>query len=314
MHRGTRLFVLAASAALLAFTAVGCGGDDNGGGGDGLSGNITIDGSSTVAPLSSAVAEQFSGENSDVNITVGSSGTGGGFERFCAGETDISDASRPIEEDEVEACEKGGIEYQEFRVASDGITLVTSAQADVGGDNLTMDQLKAIWGPDSEIDNWSDVPGGNFQDAPMALAGPDSQSGTYDFFNEEVLGEDAEGEVIEPRQDYTASADDNVIVRAVQSAPSALGYFGFTYYEENADTLKLFKLEGIEPNAETITSGDYALSRPLFIYVKSSSLEREEVKEFTCYYLENATAVAEEQQFVTAPQSAIDESIEKAGC
>jgi phosphate transport system substrate-binding protein len=315
MHRGTRLIALAAAAVLLAFTAVGCGGDDNGGGGgDGLSGNITIDGSSTVAPLSSAVAEQFSGENSDVNITVGSSGTGGGFERFCAGETDISDASRPIEEDEVQACEKGGIDYQEFRVASDGITLVTSAQADVGGDNLTMDQLKAIWGPDSKIENWSDVPGGSFQDAPLTLAGPDSQSGTYDFFNEEVLGEDAEGEVIEPRQDYTASADDNVIVRAVQSAEAALGYFGFTYYEENADTLKLFKLEGVEPNADTITSGDYALSRPLFIYVKNASLEREEVKAFVCYYLENATAVAEEQQFVTAPQSAIDESIEKAGC
>ena len=315
MDRGTRLIALAAAAALLAFTAVGCGGgDDNGGGGDGLSGNITIDGSSTVAPLSSAVAEQFAGENSDVNITVGSSGTGGGFERFCAGETDISDASRPIEEEEVQACKKGGIEYEEFRVASDGITLVTSAQADVGGDNLTMDQLKAIWGPDSKIDNWANVPGGGFQDGPLSLAGPDSQSGTYDFFNEEVLGENAEGEVIEPRQDYTASADDNVIVRAVQSAPSALGYFGFTYYEANADTLKLFKLDGIEPNAETITSGDYPLSRPLFIYVKKPSLEREEVKAFTCYYLENATTIAEEQQFVTAPQSAIDESIEKAGC
>jgi phosphate transport system substrate-binding protein len=314
MHRGTRLIALAAAALLLAFTAVGCGGDDNGGGGDGLSGNITIDGSSTVAPLSSAVAEQFSGENSDVNITVGSSGTGGGFERFCAGEIDISDASRPIDEEEVAACEKGGIEYQEFRVASDGITLVTSAQADVGGENLTIDQLKAIWGPDSEIDNWSDVPGGEFSDAPMTLAGPDSQSGTYDFFNEEVLGEDDAGEVIEPRQDYTASADDNVIVRAVQSAEAALGYFGFTYYEENADTLKLFTLEGIEPNAETITSGDYPLSRPLFIYVKTPSLEREEVKEFVCYYLENATTVAEEQQFVTAPQSSLDESIEKAGC
>ena len=129
-----------------------------------------------------------------------------------------------------------------------------------------------------------------------------------------MLGENAEGEVIEPRQDYTASADDNVIVRAVQSAPSALGYFGFTYYEENADTLKLFKVDGIEPTPETITSGEYPLSRPLFIYVKTPSLDREEVKAFVCYYLENATAVAEEQQFVTAPQSAIDESIEKAGC
>ena len=198
------------------------------------------------------MAEKFAGENSDVNITVGSSGTGGGFERFCAGETDISDASRAIDEEEVAACEKGGIEYQEFRSVR-RITNVTSAQADVGGDNLTMEQLKAIWGPDSKIDNWANIPDGDFQDAPLSLAGPDSQSGTYDFFNEEVLGEDAEGEVIEPRQDYTASADDNVIVRAVQSAPSALGYFGFTYYEENADTLKLFKVDGVEPTPETIT-------------------------------------------------------------
>jgi phosphate transport system substrate-binding protein len=314
MDRGTRLIALAVAAALLAFIAVGCGGDDNGGGDEGLSGNITIDGSSTVAPLSSAVAEQFSDENPDVNVTVGSSGTGGGFERFCAGETDISDASRPIEDDEVQDCEKGGIEYQEFRVASDGITLVTGSQTDVGGDNLTMAQLKAIWAPGSKVNNWSDIPGGGFQDANLTLAGPDSQSGTYDFFNEEVLGEDAKGEVIEPRQDYTASADDNVIVRAVQSAQGTLGYFGFTYFEENMGTLKAFKLDGVEPTPETITAGDYALSRPLFIYVKSTSLDREEVKAFVCFYLENATTIAEEQQFVTAPQSAIDESIEKAEC
>ncbi len=299
--------------AALTLVAFGCGGDDDGDGG-GLSGNITIDGSSTVAPLSSAVAEQFASDNSDVNVTVGSSGTGGGFERFCAGETDISDASRPIDEDEAQACEQGGIAYEEFRVASDGITVVTGAEADVGGDNLTLKQLEAVWKPGSQIDNWSQIPGGGFNDVQLTLAGPDSQSGTYDFFNEEVLGEDAQGEVIEPRQDYTASADDNVIVRAVQSAPGAMGYFGFTYYEENSDTLKAFKIDNIEPNAETITSGDYPLARPLFIYVKNTALDREEVKSFVCFYLENAISISEEQQFVPAPQAAIDESIDKASC
>lgn len=310
---------------LLALVAAGCGGDDDassgdttatteaGGGGD-LSGNISIDGSSTVAPLTSAAAEAFSGENSDVNITVGSSGTGGGFERFCAGETDISDASRPIDEDETKACEDGGIEWEEFRVASDGITIVTGVDSDVGGDELTLEQLKAVWEPNSTIKNWDAIPDGGFNDLELTLAGPDSQSGTYDFFNEEVLGEDAAGEVITPRQDYTASADDNVIVRAVQSAPGAMGYFGFTYYEANADTLKLFKVDGVEPTPETITSGAYPLSRPLFIYVKTDAISRPEVKAFVCYYLENAVSLAEEQQFVPAPQEAVDESITKAGC
>ncbi len=310
---------------LLALVAAGCGGDDDassgdttatteaGGGGD-LSGNISIDGSSTVAPLTSAAAEAFSGENSDVNITVGSSGTGGGFERFCAGETDISDASRPIDEDETKACEDGGIEWEEFRVASDGITIVTGVDSDVGGDELTLEQLKAVWEPNSTIKNWDAIPDGGFNDLELTLAGPDSQSGTYDFFNEEVLGEDAAGEVITPRQDYTASADDNVIVRAVQSAPGVMGYFGFTYYEANADTLKLFKVDGVEPTPETITSGAYPLSRPLFIYVKTDAISRPEVKAFVCYYLENAVSLAEEQQFVPAPQEAVDESITKAGC
>jgi phosphate transport system substrate-binding protein len=296
--------------------AAGCGDDDDdsgagtNGGGDSasLSGDILIDGSSTVAPLSSAAAEDFSAENSGVNITVGTSGTGGGFERFCAGETDISDASRAIEDDEVAACQSGGVEYVELRVASDGITNVTSANADVGGDNLTIAQLKAIWSPGSKVKNWSQIPNGNFNDVPLTLAGPDSQSGTYDFFNEEVLGEDAAGETVTPRQDYTASADDNVIVRAVESGPGTLGYFGFTYYEENMDALKAFSVDGVAPTAETITSGEYPLSRPLFIYVKTSSLQRPEVAAFVQYYLDNAVELAESTQYVPAPQEALDEA------
>jgi phosphate transport system substrate-binding protein len=319
MARGRRYAAVVACAALAlgSLAAAGCGDDDDSGagtsGGDsGLSGNILIDGSSTVAPLSSAAAEAFAADNSGVNITVGTSGTGGGFERFCTGETDISDASRAIDDDEVAACKKAGVTYQELRVASDGITVVTSSSADVGGDNLTLAQLKAVWGPKSKINNWDQIPpAGSFNDVPLTLAGPGSQSGTYDFFNEEVLGEDSAGETIEPRQDYTASEDDNVIVRAVQSGEGTMGYFGFTYYEENVDTLKAFTVDGVAPSAETITSGDYPLSRPLFIYVSDASLEKPEVVAFARYYVENAVSLAEQTQYVPAPQSALDESLAK---
>ena len=324
MVRSRRVALVAASAvlALGSLAAAGCGDDDDSGsgsatsGGDGaaLSGNIAIDGSSTVGPLTSAAAEAFNAENGDVDITVGTSGTGGGFELFCNGDTDISNASRAIEDDEVAACEAGGVTYQEFRVASDGITLVTNSGTDLGSEDISKAQLKAIWGPDSTIENWKDVPpAGSFNDLPMTLAGPDSQSGTYDFFNEEILGEDAAGETIEPRQDYSASADDNVTVRAVQSAEGGLGYFGFTYYEENMDTLKALTLDGVAPSAESITDGSYGLSRPLYIYVSDASLERPEVKAFVRYFLENATTLAEEQQFVPAPQEALDEGLATLG-
>jgi phosphate transport system substrate-binding protein len=315
MARG-RLALIAAAAVLAigSLAAAGCGDDDDDsgdGGGADLSGNILIDGSSTVAPLSSAAAEAFAEDNPDVNITVGTSGTGGGFERFCAGETDISNASRAIEDDEVAACEEAGIAYEELRVASDGITIVTGADVDLGSDTLTLAQLKAVWEPGSTIDNWGDIPGGSFNDLPLALAGAGSQSGTYDFFNEEVLGEDASGEVITPRQDYTASEDDNVTVRAVQSAEAGMGYFGFSYFEENQDTLKALSLDGVAPSPETITDGTYPLSRPLFIYVKTDSLARPEVSAFVRYYIENAVTLAEEQQFVPAPQEALDEALAK---
>ena len=317
-RRGRRLTVALAALALAggSLAVAGCGDDDddNGastnGGGD-ISGSVTADGSSTVEPLSAAAAEAFNAEHPGVNISVSTSGTGGGFARFCSGETDISNASRAISDDEVAACEAGGVNYEEFRVASDGLTIVTGASADLGGEDLTIEQLAAIWGPDSTINNWSQVPDGNFNDVPLVLAGPDSQSGTYDFFNEEVLGDDDEGNTISPRQDYTASADDNVIVRAVQSAPGALGYFGYTYFEENSDTLKAFSVNGVVPSPETITDDSYPLSRPLFIYVNTASLERPEVEAFVRYYLENAVSLSEENEFVPAPQDALDESLAK---
>jgi phosphate transport system substrate-binding protein len=306
MARGRR-FALILAAGVMALGSLAAAGGDSAS----VSGDILIDGSSTVAPLSSAAAEAFSGENSGVNITVGTSGTGGGFERFCAGETDISDASRAIEPDEAQACESAGITYQELRVASDGITVVTGRN-DVGCTNLTLAQLKAVWAPNSTIKNWSEIPGANCNDVPLTLAGPGSQSGTYDFFNEEVLGEDAAGETIEPRQDYTASEDDNVIVRAVQSAPGTMGYFGFTYYEENADALTAFTLDDVAPDANTITSADYPLARPLFIYVKDESLSgKPQVAAFVQYYVENAISLAEQARFVPAPQESIDEDLQK---
>ena len=322
MARGRRIAVAIAATALALGTlvAAGCGDDDDSASGTAaagsdLSGDIVIDGSSTVGPLTSAAAEAFNGENSGVNITVGTSGTGGGFELFCKGETDINDASSKINDEQIAACKSGGVEYVELRVASDGITMVTNNPSSVGGDgNLTIKQLEAIWAPGSKINNWKDIPpAGSFDDVPLTLAGPDSQSGTYDFFNEKVLGEDAAGETIEPRQDYAASADDNVTVRAVQSAEGGLGYFGYTYFEENQDTLTDFAVDRVKPTAETITDGTYPLSRPLFIYAKTTSLDKPEVKAFVTYYLTNAVSLAEGQQFVPATQAELDEALAKVG-
>jgi phosphate transport system substrate-binding protein len=316
MKRRRRLALLLATMALaVGAVAAGCGDDDDGdsssaGGDSDLSGTIIIDGSSTVFPLSRAAAEGFNADNSGVQIDVRSSGTGGGFEVFCKGETDISDASRPIAEDEIAACEAAGVAYHELRVGSDGITVVTSADADIGGDDISMEALKAVWEPDSTIKNWDQIPpAGSFNDLALTLAGAGSQSGTYDFFNEEVLGEDAAGETIQPRQDYAASEDDNQTIRTVTSVPGGMGYFGYSYYAENQDALKALSLDGIAPTPETITDGTYPLSRPLFIYVSDASLERPEVAAFARYYLENAVTLAEGADYVPAPQEALDESL-----
>jgi phosphate transport system substrate-binding protein len=309
-----RRIALALACAPLALGALAaCGDDDDAGagtnGGGDLSGDIVVDGSSTVGPLTAAAAEAFNGENSGVNIDVRQSGTGGGFEVFCKGETQISNASRAIKDEEAKACADAGIDYTELRVASDGITLVAQREGEVGQCVLTSDQLKAIWSPGSKIRNWQQIPGGNYPDVPLSLAGPGQQSGTYDFFNEEILGEDASGEVIQPRQDYAASEDDNNIVRSVTGSPGGLGYFGFTYYEENQDTLQACTVDGVAPTTETITDGSYPLSRPLFIYVNNEALTRPEVAGFVRYFVENSTRLAEEQQFVPAPQQSIDEDL-----
>lgn len=308
--KNVRLIAVGVAAVAVIGTAVGCGGSDSG---SDLSGSIAIDGSSTVAPLSIAAADAFNADNANVEIKVGTSGTGGGFEKFCNGATDISDASRAIKDEEKAACEKGGVEYTELRVASDGITVVAKKDTDFGKQCLSLGELKSVWEKTSKINNWSQI-GSGWNSVPLKLAGPGDQSGTYDFFNEEVLGEDANGDTAQPRQ-FSSSEDDNVIVTAVEGTEGTMGYFGFTYFEENMEQLQAFQLKGdgdcVAPSAETITSGDYPLSRPLFIYVKNASFDKPEVKAFVKYYLENAVKLAEDTQYVPAPQDSLDEALGK---
>ena len=303
-----------ATAALAAFLAVGvmaCGSSDDdatGSGGGDLSGSIRIDGSSTVAPLTEAVAEAFQSENPDVRVTVGTSGTGGGFEKFCGGETDISDASRAIEPEEVELCKQGGIDWEEVRVATDALTVVANPENPVTC--LTTDQLNAIWGPDSTISNWSEVPGLKEDfDEELQLFGPGTDSGTFDYFTEEINGEEGAS-----RKDYNnVGEDDNATVTGVSGAPGGLGYFGFSFYEENEGTLKAIEVDGgegcVAPSAETAQNDEYVpLSRPLLIYPSAAALKKPEVKAFVDYYLENVNQVAESVGYIPLTEEQLTES------
>ena len=262
----------------------------------GLSGEIEIDGSSTVAPITEAVAEEFRKVAPAVQVNVGISGSGGGFKRFVAGETDISDASRVIRDSEAQTAADNGIEYHEFLVGVDGLSVLVNPQNDFV-ECLTIDQLNAIWRPESEVDSWDDVDP-SWPDRPLRLYGPGTDSGTFDYFTEEVMGEAKLS-----RPDYTASEDDNVLVQGIGGDRNALGYFGFAYYKENADKLKLVSVDSgggcVEPSVETIASGEYSpLSRPLFIYVSKRSLERAEVRSFVEFYMENGSALTEEVGYV----------------
>ena len=299
----------------IALVATACGDDDAGGGSGGeasLSGSITIDGSSTVAPVSEAVAEEFRKEQSGVQVTVGTSGTGGGFTKFCAGETDISDASRPIEDEEKAACEAKGIKYQEFRIGLDGLAVVSSAQNQFV-DTLTFEQLAKIF-EEGGATTWNQVDP-KFPNEKIAIFGPDTESGTYDFFNEEVLGDPEKGGK-KPRSDYTASSDDNTLVQGIEGEANSWGYFGFAYYQNNKEGLKIIKIaekgtSGIEPTAETIESGDYPLSRPLFIYVKEDSLRKPEVGQFVTFYLEQTPQLIADVGYVAAPQEDYTQGLSK---
>jgi len=305
----SKWFMILASVSVLALGVAACGDDEesSGGGGD-LSGTIRIDGSSTVAPLSEAVAEQFQGENPDVRVTVGTSGTGGGFEKFCAGETAISDASRAIEADEVEACEKAGISFEEVRVATDALTVVVNPQNPVNC--LTTEQLKAVWGPASTLSSWSEIP--DLEDEfseDLQLFGPGTDSGTFDYFTEEINGEEGAS-----RKDYNnVGEDDNATVNGVKGAPGGMGYFGFSYFTENEGSLKALEIDGgkgcVAPSVETAQNDEYVpLSRPLFIYPSGEALEEEVVKEFVDYYLENVNDIAEAVGYIPLTEEQLQAS------
>jgi phosphate transport system substrate-binding protein len=301
-----------ASAAILVLGVAACGSDDDsssgsGGGGD-LSGSIRIDGSSTVAPLTEAIAEEFMAENSGVRVTVGTSGTGGGFEKFCAGETDISDASRAIEPEEEEACKKDGIGYEEVHVATDALTVMINNENPVAC--LTVEQLADVWGPDSKISNWSEIPGLKEDfDEELALFGPGTDSGTFDYFTESINGEEGVS-----RRDYNnVGEDDNATIKGVEGSPGGLGYAGFSFYTENEGKLKALEVDNgkgcVPPSVETAQDGSYApLSRPLFMYPSEQALKKPEVKAFITYYLENVNSAAENLGFVPLTEEQLGES------
>jgi len=267
---------------------------------------IKIDGSSTVYPITEAVGEEYQKvKKGAVNVTVGISGTGGGFKRFCRGETDISDASRPILKKEMELCKENGIEYIELPVAYDGLAVMVNPKND-WVKQLTVEELKKMWEPEAQgkILKWNQV-NPNWPDAPLKLFGPGVDSGTFDYFTEAIVGKSKAS-----RGDYTASEDDNVLVQGIAGDKYSLGYFGLAYYEENKDKLKLVPIvnpktkQPVLPTLETVKSGEYSpLSRPLFIYINTKAAERPEVKELVEFYLKNAPKLTKEVGYIPLPQT-----------
>ncbi|MGF1497059.1 MAG: PstS family phosphate ABC transporter substrate-binding protein [Elainellaceae cyanobacterium] len=267
--------------------------------------SIAIDGSSTVYPITEAMAEEFITANPGTNISVGVSGTGGGFSKFCGGETDISNASRPIKPEEMQACAEAGIEYIEIPVAYDAITVVIHPENDWATE-MTVEQLAAIWSPDSQgVNNWSEIDS-SWPDRPLTLYGPGTDSGTFDYFTDEIVGEEGAS-----RSDYTASEDDNILVIGVEGDPNALGYFGYAYYIENQDRLQSVAVDGVKPSPETVDNGTYTpLSRPIFIYVRQDALERPEVASFVDFYLGNAADVVADVGYVALSPEAYSRGME----
>ena len=312
--RLTRIALLLGLLALLAGCGGGRDGDDEGSGdtateasgGSDLSGRIEADGSSTVGPFTTAGAERFQGENPDVQVTVGVSGTGGGFERFCRGETDLSNASRPIKDEESTICDDAGIDYTEFQVANDALTVVVNPEND-WATCLTVDQLNTIWEPGSKVNNWNQVDD-SFPDQSLKLFGAGTDSGTFDYFTDVINGEEGAS-----RSDYSATEDDNVTVTGVSGDKGALGYFGFSYFEENQDKLKAVEIDDgdgcVAPSVKAAQDGTYTpLSRPLFVYAKNESLAKPEIEAFMQYLIDNATEIAEAAKFVPLTE----EQVEKA--
>jgi phosphate transport system substrate-binding protein len=293
--RSRWLFPVALVVLVSALFVGACGSDDNSGGSN-LSGSIKIDGSSTVGPLTEAAAELFREENPDVRITVGISGTGGGFEKFCAGETDINDASREIEKEEIDACKKKGVEYGDAQVANDGIAVVVNPDND-WADCLTTAELKKIWEPGSKVNNWNQVKS-SYPDQQMKLFGAGTDSGTFEYFNEAINGDKGA-----TRKDYSPSEDDNITVQGVSGGKGNMGYFGLSYAIANKDKVKAIQVDGgdgcVEPDTATVQDGSYKpLSRPLFIYPSRKALQDKATAEFVKFYVDNSDQIAKQAQFV----------------
>ena len=301
-------------AALLAVGVAACGDDDddgNGGGGSDLSGTIRIDGSSTVAPLSEPAGEQFNAENSDVRVTVGTSGTGGGFEKFCAGETDISDASRPIDPEEEKLCADNGVEYEEIVVANDALTVVVNPENPVTC--MTVEQLSQVWGPDSQVSSWGDIDGLE-QDfgEELELFGPGTDSGTFDYFTDAINGEEGV-----QRSDYNnVGEDDNATVTGVGGSTGGMGYFGYSFFVENEGELKALEVDGgegcVAPSPEATQDGSYApLGRQLYIYPSAEALAKPEVLEFVQFYIDNSDLLTEQAGFIAMTEEQKTEQLRK---
>jgi phosphate transport system substrate-binding protein len=293
---------IAATLAAAALVLTACGGQDASAGASGsedggLTGTVTADGSSTVAPLTEAAADLFRDIEPDINVTVATSGTGGGFQKFCAGETDISDASRPIKDEEAEVCKTAGIEFTELQVATDALTI--AVHKDLGVDCLTVEQIGKLFGPESKITNWKDLDA-SFPDQKISFFFPGTDSGTYDYMAADVFENEAET----LRTDVQASEDDNVLVQGVSGTEGAVGFFGYTYFEENADKLKAVEVDNgegcVAPSVETAQAGEYApLARPLFIYVANKKYtDNKAVAAYTDFYIENLETIAKAAKFI----------------
>jgi phosphate transport system substrate-binding protein len=317
LRSSLRFLRVGALVAALALVAAACGDDDSngsssGGGGNGdLSGTVRADGSSTVAPLSEAAAELFEGENSGVRVGVATSGTGGGFEKFCNGETDISDASRPISDEEAAACESNGIAYDQLVVANDALSVLVNPENPV--DCLTVEQLNAVWGPDSDLGNWSEIPDLDADfDEGLDLYGPGTDSGTFDYFTEAINGEEGAS-----RTDYNNIGEgDNQGISGVQSSVGGMFYVGFSFFAENEGTVKALEVDGgdgcVAPSLETVQDGTYTpLGRELFIYVSDTALQKPEVLAFVEFYIENQAEVAEAAGYIPMTDEQAQESLDK---
>lgn len=274
------------------------------------SSTVKIDGSSTVFPITKAVAVEFKKQRkTDVSVEVGVSGTGGGFKKFLAGETDINDASRPIKQSEMDVAKEKKLDWIELKVAIDGLSVVVNTEND-WCDAMTVAQLKKLWEPDSKVTKWSDLDS-SWPEEPIKLYGPDTDSGTFEYFTEEIVGKKKAS-----RTDYDPNSDDNVLVTGVKGNKYALGYFGYAYYIENEDDLKVLKIapgdditKAVAPSTETIESGEYTpLSRPLFLYVNTKSLARAEVAEFLQFYLEGGQEFVKTAKYVPLREELYNES------